>query len=110
MSGAQLTTQETDLSALNAAAAWNASWVNLYWTSLGWTPPLMSVLRREKGGGEFCARETGVRRVACAPRRRGGGGRKRWEGDFCPGPTVLPRMSATDFPAARQTMPSPPLD
>src|SRR4030095_13730709 len=81
MSGAQLTTHDTDLSALNAAAAWKASCVNLYCTSLGWSPPLISVLSRKKCDGEFCASTT-----------------------------VLPRISLTDFTVLRHTIPSPPFD
>src|SRR3954465_10134885 len=81
MSGAQLTAQAMDLSALNAAAAWKASCVNLYCTSLGCSPPEISVFRRKKCDGEFCASTT-----------------------------VLPRKSATDLTFARQTMPSPPFD
>ena len=42
MSGAQLTTPAMFLSALNAAAAWKASCVNLNSTSDGCTPALMS--------------------------------------------------------------------
>ena len=81
MSGAQLTTPASRLSALNAAAAWNASWVNLKSTSAGCTPALISAFSTKKCDGEFCASTT-----------------------------VLPRRSAIVLIASRTTMPSPPLD
>ena len=81
MSGAQLTTPARLLSALNAAAAWNASCVNLRLTSDGCTPALISAFRMKKCDGEFCARTT-----------------------------VLPRRSAIVLMLSRTTMPSPPLD
>ena len=43
MSGAQLTTPEIDLSALNAAAAWKASAVYLKLTLFGWIPTVMRI-------------------------------------------------------------------
>jgi len=81
MSGAQLTQPAMRLSALNAAAAWNASCVNLKSTSAGCTPALMSALRMKKCDGEFCASTI-----------------------------VFPRRSAIVFTASRTMMPSPPLD
>ena len=81
MSGAQLTTPAMVLSALKAAAAWNASCVNLNCTSDGCTPALISAFRMKKCDGEFCARTT-----------------------------VLPRRSAIVLIVSRTTMPSPPFD
>ena len=81
MSGAQLTTPARRLSALNAAAAWKASCVNLNSTSAGCTPALMSAFSTKKCDGEFCASTT-----------------------------VLPRRSAIVLIASRTTMPSPPFD
>ena len=81
MSGAQLTTPASRLSALNAAAAWKASCVNLNSTSAGCTPALISAFSTKKCDGEFCARTM-----------------------------VLPRRSAIVLMASRTTMPSPPFD
>ena len=81
MSGAQLTTPAMLLSALNAAAAWNASCVNLNFTSAGCTPALISAFSMKKCDGEFCASTT-----------------------------VFPRRSAIVLIASRTTMPSPPFD
>ena len=58
MSGAQLTTPASRLSALKAAAAWKASCVNLNSTSAGCTPPLMRAFSTKKCDGEFWARTT----------------------------------------------------
>ena len=81
MSGAQLTTAARLLSALNAAAAWNASCVNLKLTSAGCTPALISAFSTKKCDGEF------------------------WASTI-----VLPRRSAIVLTLSRTTMPSPPLD
>ncbi len=72
MSGDQLTAPAIFLSALNAAAAWKASCVNLKLTSAGCTPPLIRA---------FSA--------------------KKWEGEFCASTMVLPRRSATLLIEAR---------
>src|SRR6266496_3466141 len=81
MSGAQLTTPASRLSALNAAAAWKASCVNLNSTSAGWTPALISALST-----------------------------KKWDGEFCASTIVFPRRSAIVLTVSRTTIPSPPVD